>query len=479
MATSFVTGKPGGGKGLYTAAKTVEELLLTQRDIMGNFAWEKLPWVNGEFRPQMGLSAYMTLRHRGTHGCESRIWRLTDDACRDFYLYRAVSEVKAVELESLGLATRVVESDGVLVPSEWQVKRTKVLMRAKVTETSASKDGAKICAFDTTLIAAAGGCLIVLDEAWRHWGSRNWQNTGEGILYYLSQHRKTGDDLFICSQAVKDIDAALVRKSQDFLLCVNRGMLRMGRFKQPDNIKVEVYEHPPTGHMMRPMRTEVFKIDKQGLAQTYDTTAGVGLTGRMVGDMGKKRPGIPFKYLIAALCVFPFVMWFLLSKGLHAATKTGVDSVVHTSTNKTVGQNIAGYFSGPQNSRSFTNANQAETVTCTGYAYMGAYWLVYLSDGRILNSKRDDVSRISPDYVVVGVTNVINMHRPRFGTATNEAVYRAEMQRRQTGEPVLVYGDREPTRSELIIFGKRGGTMSSDVPNDEIRHNQSSFFRNY
>jgi hypothetical protein len=286
----LIDGKPGAGKGRFFAelgiAKLVQE---PETVILTNFAFELQPWVNGHGDPQIGLLAFLKRFHRSVIGVEKRIYFLTDEQCQEFYTWR-------------------VNEKGELFQAETK-----------------KNDKGIVSEFDIAACLSARQTMYLVDEAGQMFGSRNWANTGAGVMFYAAQHRKLGDDTQLASQSFKDIDVALVRKCQLFKRCRNRGKLRVGIFRQPEDFKVHVYENPPTGAQGQvPMHTLTFKDDERGrlLLQTFDTTAGVGMRGgRGRGDLRAKKSGIPWKYFLAGMVIIPLVVGLVLNAGMHGLLK--------------------------------------------------------------------------------------------------------------------------------------------------------------
>lgn len=392
---SFVTGKPGAGKGLLFARLLVEELQATKRPILTNFAVELHPWVNGKNKPQLGLLAFLKREFGQTFDAEKRIFRVTDDQIQEFFLWRAVPNGS---------------------PTTFQLERAK----CRVVET---KEGVvKIMDFDTGLLGSSGSHFVMVDEGWKFWGSRNWQRTGEGLLFYNAQHRKTGDDVLIGCQHTKQIDAAVQRVAQDFMVCRNRSLLRMGLWRQQGNFKCEVYEDAPTGGAnQKPMRSFTYRLDVDGIAQVYDTTAGVGLSGRMSGDMGRKRKGLPFWSLWVFAALIPVCAWF----GISALLKRGsgaLSSALGLSPVPAVGKAVPGMpvsavspVSGPGATNAALGVRSGavaatadalrltlrEPLEVTGRVIWGENLRVFLSDGRTLRPGDGHLGFVGPQGCVV------------------------------------------------------------------------------
>lgn len=282
----LVDGKPGAGKGRYFAEMGIQKLVESPETvIITNFAFEIEPWINGHHESQIGLREFLRQYHKHVLDVEKRIYFLTDEQCQEFY--------------------------------RWRVNDAGELFGADVEK----NDKGIVQKFDIDICLKARQTMYLIDEAGQMFGSRNWANTGAGVIFYAAQHRKLGDDTQLASQSFKDIDVALVRKCQLFKRCRNRSKLRVGIFRQPEDYKVHVYENPPTGTAGQvPMHTLTFKDDERGrkLLQTFDTTAGVGMRGgRGRGDLKSKKTGIPWKYFLLAMVVVPVVVGAVLNFGMH------------------------------------------------------------------------------------------------------------------------------------------------------------------
>ena len=80
--------------------------------------------------------------------------------------------------------------------------------------------------------------------------------------------------------------------------------MSLGWFRRPSVFTIEIFENPPTGARQAPMSTKTFTLDREGLAQCYDTSAGVGLSGRSIADIGARKRGLPFWLMpVGCLCV--------------------------------------------------------------------------------------------------------------------------------------------------------------------------------
>lgn len=393
---SFVTGKPGGGKGLLSVQLIVDELRFGKRPIITNLPLRLFPWVNGKMQAMIGLQAYLFREYGTDFDCEKRVFILDDDEAGQFYLWRVVkTENGGVKLQKAQANVKVVEKDGIREE--------------------------RVMDFETTIHVDSGPVFYVIDEAWKFYGSRNWQKTGEGMLFYSAQHRHFGDDVLIVTQHTKQIDPAILRVAQDFWTVTNHGNLTFGFFRQPAVFHVRIFDSPPTGASMTPMSRKIFRLDRSGIAQCYDTSAGVGIAGRAVADLGSRKRGLPVWMMVA----FAIVAIFCLFKGFsyipkmlmypfHKQNEKLTHDVKsqspyiqarHFQTNSIVVNK--GEFQSPkkdlQNSfdvKTQLSSEQTNEIVCTGYTMVPTFAsgvsrvFVTLSDGRTADSFYGEVQSV-------------------------------------------------------------------------------------
>ncbi len=68
----------------------------------------------------------------------------------------------------------------------------------------AYKNTRKMARLDFSPRAECGGSLFALDEIHEQFNARRWQDTGEDALFYLSQHRRFGDDIACFTQKISE-----------------------------------------------------------------------------------------------------------------------------------------------------------------------------------------------------------------------------------------------------------------------------------
>lgn len=382
MAISFVTGKPGGGKGLVCMRSVIDELRNGDRPIITNLAVKLHPWVrrvkrNGSVKwtPQLGLKSFLLKEYGKDFDCEKRVHLLTDEQAGEFYLYRV--------------------ENGQLIKAE----------------TQKDKDG-KVVQFDTGPALANAGVLYIVDEAWKFYGAREWQSTGKGVLFYSAQHRKFGDTLLLCTQNTKQVDTALRQVAEDFWVCTNHSKKTLGMFRQPDMFSIKIYDQVPTTGTLEPMSRKVFKLDKKGLGSCYDTAAGVGLAGNGGADIGEKAKGLPAWTVILFLVAVGFVV-IGAAKGFGKVTthmltpaKPAASGPAKTET-AALGQDMKLLMGKPVPvSTSATEQVESrvvlERVYLTGYSKLNRE-LFALSDGRMVSETDPGVRVIRSGASVVGL----------------------------------------------------------------------------
>ncbi len=400
------------------------DLARSNRCVITNLAVEKSPWVTSDHRPRRGLLDYLREKNRGrVYEADERIFRLTDEAMSNFFLYRALNRRQVERLGGSHLIgyRQVTPLDNVLHESEWNFHKDYQLYVADH-ETHELKSGKQVVtSWNTNLALAAGGHFCLADEAWKNWPARGWSSTAEGILYYCSMVRRFGDDFYLVSQRVGDIDSILVDRCQDFLGVKNHGRLRLGAFKQLPVFVVSVFDHRPTPSS-EPAYRKPFRLDAKGLGECYDTSGGVGVSGRMVADLDRKNEGLPMWWIpvvgvvaiVAAIYGVKFgFRWMHDKLAYHkkaAAAVTAPVKVEKALKNvQPVGEDshvsnemVAGSFG--------TNIVGTNSVArrCVGYCVLSGAPMCFFSDGSI--GRPPGLTSIRSDVVVFeGVSYPVNV----------------------------------------------------------------------
>jgi len=361
MSIHFITGNPGGGKGLLAMQKIIDELTHDERPIITNLPVRIEPWVRrwtrfgkAYWKPEIGLRNYLVKKHGKDFDVSKRVFVIPDTDVPEFYLRRRVG----AGLQVLP-ATR--DSSG------------------------------RIDEYETEQAVMHGGCVYVTDEAWKFWNSRKWQKTGDGLLFYSAQHRHLGDTWFIVTQKTAQVDKALHRVAQDFSVVTNQGKLPLGFFTRPSVFTVSIFDEAPTGSKLEPIKREVFNLDKEGLGACYDTAAGTGIGGGSAADIGERKKGVPWPWALVAALLFILGAWrlpSLIGKAVAAPLRKdkepAVASVAPLGPVPATGVGSIDRLFSPSGVGPSTNGWSAPVLQVTGAVVLDGVLNVLLSDGRIL-----------------------------------------------------------------------------------------------
>ncbi len=246
MSIEFIAGKPGAGKSLLSVSFVIEELVNGRRIVVTNLPL-KLDFLN-EYIQKHHPAASVDLT--------TRVRILNEEEFGQFFRYRENSAALEIEVDA----------------------KTGKPLRC---------DYSKISASDV-------GVFYVLDELHIAFNSRAWMSTGPAALYYLSQHRKLGDDVFCITQSTANVDKQFRSVAQEFHQVRNLSKERWGMLRGPQKFQVKTFLQQPTSELAVASRTTHFVLSLD-MAGCYDTAAGVGVVGRSGADVGqKKKGGLPF-----------------------------------------------------------------------------------------------------------------------------------------------------------------------------------------
>jgi hypothetical protein len=292
MAVHFISGKPGGGKSLYSLRLIVYELVHGSRYIFTNIV------IKLE-----ALVAYLQENHPGRdwhHEVNHRVQMFLEQEAAEFWCYRpnGVHIARISNEEWKGSKGKKGEPEREPVRPDY----------------SGVKDS---------------GVLYVIDECHIFFNSRDFVDLGRDLIYYISQHRKLGDDIVFVSQAVLNVDTQLRRVAQDFTYLTNLNKQGYGVFSLPKVFTRRTYAHPigPGGKAdQESLEFGSFRLDVSGLAACYDTAAGVGIQGKMA-DTEEKRRGLDWRLGVAAAVALVLICGFVVPKLVARAFKTPFDAI--------------------------------------------------------------------------------------------------------------------------------------------------------
>lgn len=262
MAVLFVFGKPGAGKSYWGLAHIIKELTTSPRTVVTNLA----------IRPGE-LNAYLQDSEADVMG---KLRIISNDDLKEWWRYRG----------------KLDPSDPV---SPW-------------TDLAPPEQSGK-----TNFVPSPGPVLYVLDEIHIAFNARAWTSTGPAALFYLSQHRKLGDDVVLISQTPGQVDKQLRALSQEWIHLINLQKLKlMLMWCLPNRLLWKSFSNQPTrGEPI--VATGLLYVDRKGMANCYDTACGAGIAGGGNADKNAKRRGMPWQTL-ALLPLIGMGLWFGGSK---------------------------------------------------------------------------------------------------------------------------------------------------------------------
>jgi hypothetical protein len=251
-----------------------------------------------------------------------------------------------------------------------------------------------------------GGVFYVLDEVHIAFNARKWAETGNEVLYYLSQHRKLGDDVVCITQAISNVDKQFRSVAQDYTYIKNLSKQRLGLFRMPSLFMRSTYAQPATDNS-KAMENGTFSLDVSGIASCYDTAKGVGIHGRKGADTKERKSGVHWLWFVIGLPLLLFAIYRYVPNMLSRYLFPGLPSHIGqkaVSVERGGSMVASSSASGVSYDPGKTNAmvTNMETIVCTGYGILpGNNTFVTLSDGRIARSRDGEVQSILKHSVFV------------------------------------------------------------------------------
>jgi len=402
-----VYGKLGSGKGICLMDWQASELVTGFRDIVTTVPVRLGPWVNGAGEAQMGLTAFLNREHGETFDVENRLLVVPNDVdSKLLFLLRRDPAARRVTPKYL---LDRLSSDGEPRWFEDAAARGWFMCEPHL-------HNGRPVAFNPNDTKGCAPLMVVNDEAWQAFPVRGGEESGI-IDFYARQQRKLRDEWYLVTQHHDDLHCVFARIAQDHTVCRNHGKERMGVFRQPALFRTQTFLQMP-----RP-GAKVFhetskRLNFKGLAQCYDTSAGVGVQGGFAADIGDKGKGIPFVWLIISIVVGLLILAslpILLGKGSGWFLRKAMGQNVNTAairetvkTNRVTGLG-ASTNAGARVLRSWgPNANSTASVTpvstvfLTGVVNVPGRESVFLSDGRVMSRAEGVALQFVHGGVVVG-----------------------------------------------------------------------------
>ena len=358
MSLYFVSGKIGAGKSYRGMVNIRDEILHGHRLIVTN-----LPLKLPEF------SDYLAEHYPSHDVCLYDHWRpATDFECP-----------AGAGVFAPGLVGKVVDGVAlVFVPSRirilgddelkefYRYRQTGTELVAKINQRAAGDKGPShpVC-LDFSPWGAKGrfagqGVVYHLDECQLFYNVRKYAEAPEEMPFYLSQHRKLGDDIYVYTQKPENVDKMLRSFTQEFIYVTNVGKKKIGIFQPPKFFRMAAYPDVFTGAPGQASEwSRSFRMDLR-LADCYETAKGIGIEA-MKADKEAVARGISWRWalLLPILLAALFPAYGMISKhAVHKFFGQSVDALaaVQHQTNRTDGGTVARVVPGAVNDPSSTGA---------------------------------------------------------------------------------------------------------------------------
>jgi len=285
----FYGGKPRAGKTKGAVLWMVEMVRTTHLPIVTNVAVRLHPWIDGKGVARPGLLEVLRRRYGTTFDIERRLYCLKHDEVRRFYGIRPI------------------------IPRDPDAPRETLIVPEQ-------SDGT--WKFDANVFP---GCVQIIDEAHVYFPGaavchqKNMKVTPE-LLGWATQAGRCGDRCVFISQVLMNVDKQLRGVAQECEWYTNHRHARLGPFRQSDKITRKVYAQVPPGESETPLAKETVQYEREDIDGSYDTAAGVGVSGNSAADIGERAKGFPTYFIPVLIGVAAFAMLFFYW-GIQKAVK--------------------------------------------------------------------------------------------------------------------------------------------------------------
>ena len=318
MSLYFVSGKIGAGKSYRGMVNIRDEILHGHRLIVTN-----LPLKLPEF------SDYLAEHFPSHDVCLYDHWRpATDFECpagAGVFAPGLVGKmVDGVALVFVPSRIRILGDDE--LKEFYRYRQTGTELVAKINQRAPGDKGPShpVC-LDFSPWGAKGrfagqGVVYHLDECQLFYNVRKYAEAPEEMPFYLSQHRKLGDDIYVYTQKPENVDKMLRSFTQEFIYVTNVGKKKIGIFQPPKFFRMAAYPDVFTGAPGQASEwSRSFRMDLR-LADCYETAKGIGIEA-MKADKEAVARGISWRWalLLPVLLAALFPAYGMISK--HAVHK--------------------------------------------------------------------------------------------------------------------------------------------------------------
>ncbi len=298
---TFAIAKIGGGKSRFAAEAVCKELERSERMIVTNLAtWTYSAPDSGHMSLADWCWKYVA---RGVD-IAKRVRILGRGQTREFYMHYPGFDLSLCNDEGEFAGYDVKAAAGQLLPNLAERQRLQEMGKIPF------------------------GCFFVLDEVHLHFGARDWQRCGQGVVHYMSQLRKLNDDVLMITQHPGKVDKNFRRDATEWIYFENMGRRRLwGGVSFAGMVRYQVFlKEPERGD--QPERTGSYRISDKEYHRVYDTMAGVGLAGHLLPETAHKKGGHWVRWVIIgvvivmAACVLPGMVIKWAGKATRGAMRS-------------------------------------------------------------------------------------------------------------------------------------------------------------
>lgn len=360
MAAGLIVGLPRHGKSYMATVHCKVELVDGTRYVVTNLPLDvkKLGQIIEEVygvtvEPQMW----------------DRLRILTEEETAEFWLYDPEGEInQGVELIKV-------------TQRPWRQKKLK------------EREGVMVPDFSHRQRPDYPGVLYIIDEAHLFFDAHHWQEIGNDLSYFVSQHGHMRTDILLVTQHPAKLAKRLKLDLEEWTIVENLGRKKLwGGVTVPGWFQRATYAGKPDDP--NPGEPEIgrFRLDKR-LADCYSTSAGVGLSGR-VDTQETKRGKHWSKWLVTvgagavAAIVIPLFGLQALGSLVHRGLGGYFDAAQGSARN--IATNAAPMVATPPPAAApvFTPPRVAPPPAVTNKVVGVTPWSLMLDDGRVF--KKDD-----------------------------------------------------------------------------------------
>ncbi|QYY35172.1 zonular occludens toxin domain-containing protein [Ruficoccus sp. ZRK36] len=240
---SFILGKPGGGKTLFSVQKAVEMLVQTSCVIITNVEFKL-----GE------LNAYIQRKYPDANvDIHERIKILDREEVPEFFRHRSGGLVLPEPPDK--------DASGKKLP----IKEFNRQMDVYFTPMNEKPEYRQ-------------PVFYIIDETHDFFNARDWASTGRYVLFYMSKHRHLGDEIFLITQHLDQCEKQLRNLGEQFHNIRNFYHRSWGLVKSRGRFKRDSFYQPPLGNA-KAYESSSFQLDAAGVAKCYRTRGALGVVG--------------------------------------------------------------------------------------------------------------------------------------------------------------------------------------------------------